>query len=93
VQGRARKVSVADFDRFDVIVAMDKANLRELTDLAPSKEALAKIRLFRTYDPEAVADEVPDPWGGPPTGYEETIRIVRSAARGLISEISAHTRI
>jgi protein-tyrosine phosphatase len=87
IEGRARKVTVADFNRFDIIVAMDKANLRHLIDLAPSKEAKAKLRLFRTYDPEATTDEVPDPWGGPAEGYEETVRIVRAAARGLIAEI------
>ena len=92
IDGRARKVTVADFDRFDIIVAMDRANLRDLEALAPSKEALAKIRLFRTYDPETTIDEVPDPWGGQAAGYEETIRIVRAAARGLVAEIVAHSR-
>jgi protein-tyrosine phosphatase len=92
IDGRARKVTVADFDRFDVIVAMDRANLRDLIELAPSKEAQAKVRLFRTYDPEASADEVPDPWGGSAAGYEETVRIVRAAASGLIAEISEHSK-
>ena len=92
IQGRARKVSVADFDRFDIIVVMDRANLRDLEALAPSKEALAKVRLFRTYDPNTTIDEVPDPWGGPAAGYDETIRIVRAAATGLIAEISEHSR-
>jgi protein-tyrosine phosphatase len=91
VDGRARKVTAADFDRFDIIVAMDRVNLKDLIALAPSKEAQAKLRLFRTYDPEASSDEVPDPWGGPAAGYEETVRIVRAAARGLVSEIMEHS--
>jgi protein-tyrosine phosphatase len=91
VDGRARKVIAADFDRFDIIVAMDRVNLKDLIALAPSKEAQAKLRLFRTYDPEASSDEVPDPWGGPAAGYEETVRIVRAAARGLVSEIMEHS--
>lgn len=92
IQGRARKVSVADFDRFDIIVVMDRANLRDVEALSPSKEALAKVRLFRTYDPDTTTDEVPDPWGGPAAGYDETVRIVRAAAKGLISEISTNIR-
>jgi protein-tyrosine phosphatase len=92
IQGRARKVTASDFDRFDIIVAMDRANLRDLIALAPSKEAQAKVRLFRTYDPEATADEVPDPWGGAAAGYEETVRIVRAAAKGLVAEIAEHSR-
>jgi protein-tyrosine phosphatase len=92
IDGKARKVSVADFERFDIILAMDHSNLRDLTEMAPGKEARAKLRLFRTYDPETTMDEVPDPWGGQASGYEETIRIVRSAARGLIAEVTANIR-
>jgi low molecular weight protein-tyrosine phosphatase len=89
IRGRARVVTAADFDRFDVILAMDRANLRDLNALAPSKEGRAKIRLFRTYDPDATEDEIPDPWGGPSKGYDETIAMVRAAAKGLISSLLA----
>ena len=91
VLGRARKVTPADFERFDIILAMDRANLRDLHEMAPSREARARIRLFRTYDPTATSDEVPDPWGGPEEGYDETVRIVRAAASGLVAEILEHT--
>jgi protein-tyrosine phosphatase len=87
VEGRARKVTAADFDRFDIILAMDRANLRDLHELAPSRESKARTRLFRTYDPAATTDEVPDPWGGPESGYDETVRIVRAAAIGLVAEM------
>ncbi len=91
IEGRARRVSVADFERFDIILAMDRSNLRDLMELAPSREDQARIRLYRTYDPDTTGDEVPDPWGGPMSGYEETIRIVRAAARGLIAEVAEHS--
>lgn len=92
IEGRARLVTRADFDRFDIILAMDRANLRDLHALAPSLEAQARARLFRTYDPTAGSDEVPDPWGGLAAGYDETVRIVRAAARGLVAEIMEHAR-
>jgi protein-tyrosine phosphatase len=92
IDGRARKVTVADFDRFDIILAMDRANLRDLQELAPSLEAGARARLFRTYDPLADSDEVPDPWGGPEAGYDDTITIVRDSARGLVAELLDHSR-
>ncbi len=92
IEGKARKVNVADFDRFDIIVAMDHSNLKDLMALAPSREAQAKLRLFRTYDPLTTNDQVPDPWGGPTAGYEETIRIVRAAAQGLIDQVTEHSR-
>jgi protein-tyrosine phosphatase len=92
IDGRARRVSAVDFDRFDIILAMDRANLRDLHDLAPTREAQARTRLFRTYDPGAETDEVPDPWGGPEAGYDETVSIVRAAARGLVAEIVESSR-
>lgn len=92
IDGRARRVTATDFERYDVILAMDRANLRELADMAPSKALRAKLRLFRTYDPESDEDEIPDPWGGPSEGYEETIRMVRAAAQGLVGELQARAR-
>lgn len=92
IEGRARKVTAVDFDRFDIILAMDRANLRDLLDLAPTREAQARTRLFRTYDPTAESDDVPDPWGGPEAGYDETVLIVRTAARGLVAEIVESSR-
>jgi protein-tyrosine phosphatase len=67
-----------------MILVMDKSNLADLIEMSPSKEAQAKIRLFRTFDPKTDQDEVPDPWGGPAEGYDETIRTVTAAARGLV---------
>jgi low molecular weight protein-tyrosine phosphatase len=87
IEGKARLVNPTDFDRFDVILAMDRTNLRDLNALAPTKEAMAKVRLFRTYDPDAAEDEIPDPWGGPTEGYEDTIRMVRAAAKGLVRSL------
>lgn len=87
VTGRARRINKADFERFDVIVVMDRANLRDVLDLAPDLESRAKVRLFRTYDPATDAEEVPDPYGGPDEGYDETIAQVRSAAAGLVDSL------
>jgi protein-tyrosine phosphatase len=89
IDGRARRFTVADFDRFDAIVVMDRSNQRHVLDLAPNLAARAKVRLFRTYDPGSEEDEVPDPWGGPYEGYEETVRIVRAAARGMVDSLTA----
>ena len=88
IEGRARKVTAADFDRFDIILAMDKANLRELQDMAPSAAAKAKIRLFRTYDPDSDEEEIPDPWGGQPEEYDKAVEMVKAAATGLAATLS-----
>ena len=49
VSGTARQVVVEDFDRFDLIVAMDTANLADLQHLARDAEDRAKLRLFRDW--------------------------------------------
>lgn len=87
VQGRARRINSADFDRFDMIVVMDRANLRDVLAMAPDLEHRAKVRLFRTFDPDTDLDEVPDPYGGPDEAYDATINQVMAAAAGLIEEI------
>jgi protein-tyrosine phosphatase len=89
ISGRARRMNSADFDRFDVIVVMDRANLRDVIDLAPSLENRAKVRLFRTYDPMTHSDEVPDPYGGPDEGYDATIGQVTAAAAGLVNVLKS----
>ncbi len=89
ITGRARKMNRADFDRFDVIVVMDRANLRDVLELAPSLEDRAKVRLFRTFDPATDSEEVPDPYGGPDEGYDETIAHVTAAAAGLIDSLGS----
>lgn len=88
VTGRARKFNTLDFERFDMILAMDEANRSELIALAPDKESQAKIRLFRTFDPATTETEVPDPWGGSSAGYDQTVAIVTAAARGLIEQLA-----
>ena len=87
VTGRARKVHVGDFERFDIILAMDRSNMRDLKTMATSLEDQAKVRLFRTYDPKSEEEEVPDPYGGTSEGYDETIKIVRAAAAGMMETL------
>ncbi len=92
IGGRARQFVRADFDRFDVIVVMDRSNLRDVLALTPNAGAKAKVRLFRTYDPNSEESEVPDPWGGPDEGYDQVIEMVRPAAAGLVDSLSSVIR-
>lgn len=89
ITGRARKVNRSDFDRFDMIVVMDHANLRDVLDLAPSLEDRAKVRLFRTFDPHTDAEEIPDPYGGSDEDYDITVHQVTAAAAGLIDTLTS----
>jgi protein-tyrosine phosphatase len=89
IDGRARRINSADFGRFDVIVVMDRANLRDVLDLAPTLEDRAKVRLFRTFDPGTESEEVPDPYGGPDEDYDTTIEMITAAAAGLVETLGS----
>ncbi|MEA2170201.1 MAG: low molecular weight protein-tyrosine phosphatase [Solirubrobacteraceae bacterium] len=88
LEGAARQVTVADFDAFDLIVAMDAANARDLRRLAPDDAARAKVVLLRDHDPEAGGDlDVPDPYYGGEDGFETVLDIVERSCRNLLSTI------
>jgi protein-tyrosine phosphatase len=87
LEGAARQVRPADFRRFDLLVAMDRGNLRELLELAPDDEAAAKVRLL-------VADaDVPDPYYGGDRGFETVLDMVEAACRELLDELRAADRV
>lgn len=81
---RARHVSSEDFERFDLIVAMDRGHLRLLERLCPV-DCREKLRLFV---PEA---DVPDPYYGGADGFERVLDMVEEACRGLLAEIRTLT--
>ncbi|HEY0721692.1 MAG TPA: low molecular weight protein-tyrosine-phosphatase [Gammaproteobacteria bacterium] len=83
---RARKVSVADFEEFDYLLAMDRDNLAILQSLAPAEHA-HKARLFLEFAPELNETEVPDPYYGGQSGFELVYDLIDAAAQGLLEEI------
>ena len=92
LDGAARQVTAADFDHFDLIVAMDRDNERALLALAPDKAARAKVRLLREFDPASLAAgdlDVPDPYYGGPRGFERVLDIVTAGCRGLLDDVRA----
>jgi protein-tyrosine phosphatase len=88
--GTARAVAEADFERFDLIVAMDHANLGELRRRARGPGQEAKLRLLREYDPAAPGAEqleVPDPYFGDGDGFELVLDILERSCRNLLEEL------
>lgn len=83
---RARQVAGEDFDRFDLVLAMDRGHLRILKRLAPP-EHHHKLRLFMEYATSLRRDDVPDPYYGGSRGFEEVLDMIEDAARGLLAEL------
>jgi len=102
---RARLVVPADFERFDLLLAMDERNRRDLLARAPRSPrappaALAaggavstapdeRVRLFLDYAPDLGVREVPDPYYGEPRDFEYVLDVVEAAARGLLAALTA----
>ncbi|NNE17657.1 MAG: low molecular weight phosphotyrosine protein phosphatase [Myxococcales bacterium] len=92
--GRARTVETKDFGRFDYLIAMDRANQRDLLRIAPDDVAKAKIVLFRNYDPDSPRDaDVPDPYYGEGDGFETVLDICEAASHGLLRHIRESHRL
>ena len=84
---RARRVVAEDFDRFDWVLAMDRANLERLTEVAPTG-AKARVGLLMAHASKpGSGDEVPDPYYGPPAGFERVLDLVEDACDGFIAKL------
>jgi protein-tyrosine phosphatase len=88
---RARIVEPDDFERFDLILAMDRNNLSVLHRRAPAASR-ERVRLFLEFAPDAGTPEVPDPYYGGARGFEEVLDLVEAASRGLIAHLRERTR-
>ena len=83
---RARQVCADDFARFDLILAMDGENLRELQALRP-RNSKAAVKLFLVYAPDGTKRDVPDPYYGDDAAFEEVLDLTTAASRGLLSAL------
>lgn len=84
----ARQVSDEDLDRFDYMIAMDLSNLGKLEAIAERVQGRAELHLLRSFDETAGGDlEVPDPYFGGATGFEDVHDMVERAAAGLLEHI------
>lgn len=83
---RARRVTVDDFRRFDLVLAMDRDNLADLGALCPPG-AESCLRLFLEFAPGVARREVPDPYCGGPEAFERMLDLIEVGARGLLDHL------
>ena len=85
---RARKLTPVDFDRFDLILVMDRDNYDNVQRLARGRMHVPPIRLLRAYDHTSPPDaEVPDPYSGEDDGFEDVLDICERACQGLLDQL------
>ncbi len=84
---RARQVSSADFDTFDLLLAMDRHNYQLLRELAANERQRQRVRLMMEFAPLLPEDEVPDPYYGDGLGFERVLNLLEHAAEGLLETL------
>jgi protein-tyrosine phosphatase len=86
--GRAKQFKRDDFARFDLIIALDKANRQSLQGWTVTTEQDNKIHLMREFDSQGEPNlDVPDPYYGGPDGFISTFEIVKRSCEGLLEEL------
>ncbi len=80
---RARQVHWTDFERFDLLLAMDHGHHAELLEMAPPGAA-DRVRMFLEFATGIAALEVPDPYYGEGDGFERVLDLCENASRGLL---------
>ena len=80
---RARQWVGTDADEADLVLAMDGQNLADLG--GPTD----RIRLFRDFDPRDPGSDVPDPYYGGDSGFEEVLAMVERTAAALVDRLRA----
>lgn len=88
---RARQVVAEDFRRFDLLLAMDEDNLRDLQAMAPRGLA-QRAQLFLSYCDDAGCVAVPDPYYGGTAGFDAVLDLAEAGSRGLFRALELQLR-
>lgn len=80
---KARTITIRDFEKFDLILAMDRTIFLSLQRICPEAYH-SKVRLFLDYVPNEASDDVPDPYYGNLVGFEHVLDLCEKGARTLL---------
>lgn len=89
LQGRARQFQPADFENFDLILAMDRQNYFNILALDPDQQHLSKVRLICDFCTHHRDQEVPDPYYGEADGFGYVINLLTDACEGLLLHLTS----
>jgi len=89
---RARQLRSDDFERFDLVLAMDTDHVERMVELCPGPLA-GRIRLLMDFSPRRPRGmSVPDPYYGAPAGFERVLDLVEEACDGLMQDLQARLK-
>jgi protein-tyrosine phosphatase len=87
LKGQARQIQTQDLEDFDLILAMDKENYRNILSLDPKGIYRDKIKLMCSYCTSHAVEEVPDPYYGGESGFRFVIDLLLDACSGLLQQL------
>ncbi len=90
-QGKARQFTRADFSDFDLILAMDRENYRDILRLDPDGKYKDKVKMMCEFCTHHTLKEVPDPYYGGPEGFNQVLDLLEDACAGLLQYIQAES--
>jgi len=85
--GSARQFMPRDFEEFDLILAMDRENYRNILSLDRQGKYGDRVKLICEYAKNHAETEVPDPYYGGPEGFDRVIDLLLDACHHLLAEI------
>lgn len=84
---RARKLVSSDYQRFDLLVAMDDGHLEHMQRQCPAQFS-GKLRRFMDYAARHGLREVPDPYYGGEAGFEVVLDMIEDGVQGLLRTLA-----
>ena len=83
---RARRVAAADFEDYDLVLAMDRDNLAALRQRCPPTQ-MHQLHLWLDFAPGQAGRDVPDPYFGDEPGFDHVLNLCEAGARGVMDVI------
>lgn len=87
LKGAARQFTRQDFEKFDLILAMDRDNYQDILRLDSQGVHAKKVRLMCEFCRQHPDEEVPDPYYGGTEGFNYVIDLLMDACGGLLHEV------
>lgn len=86
---RARTFTTDTYAEVDLMLAMDARNHADMSDLAPTVTDADRVRMFRSFDPDAAPgdDEVEDPWYGGAEGFQQVLAMVERTSDAIVAAV------
>jgi len=83
---RARQIRQRDYATFDRILAMDQSHLDDMRRAAPSAHH-GRLAMFRDFCAESGPGDVPDPYYGGATGFEDVLDLIEEGCTALLADL------